>query len=231
VFTTQQETASPSPTVHIPATALLMEGVQRLDEMALFRERVPHGGVCPEVQPGAPAPKELDADMQLVLAYSDGSRTIIDIARETGLGEFQTTKAVYYLMQQKQIVLRAAVRIDDDSVRALVAQFNDVLRDIFVAVATYGGIDQTLTTMSTWLTGSGYAPYFGDHVEEDGSIDAERVLAGLRDAHTDRPLEALHQALHELVAFALFAATSSLPRAQELLLSRDVNRRLKVIRI
>ena len=42
---------------------------------------------------------------------------------------------------------------------------------------------------------------------------------------------ALHQALHELAAFALFAATTTLPRDQELALSRDVNTRLKRLRI
>ena len=41
----------------------------------------------------------------------------------------------------------------------------------------------------------------------------------------------LAQALHELSAFALFAATTSLPRDQELALSRDVNTRLKRIRL
>ena len=47
----------------------------------------------------------------------------------------------------------------------------------------------------------------------------------------DNPMEALHQALHELAAFALFAATTTLPRDQELALSRDVNTRLKRIRV
>ena len=47
----------------------------------------------------------------------------------------------------------------------------------------------------------------------------------------ENPMEALHQALHELSAFALFAATTTLPRDQELALSRDVNTRLKRIRI
>ncbi len=232
VFGTPDPAApSPSTTVHVPATALLMEGVQRIDEMALFRERIPHAGMCPEVITGAPPPKQLDQNMQLVLAYSDGTRTIADISRETGLGDFETTKSVYYLMQQKQVALRAAPLVDEDAVRQLVIQFNDVLRDIFVAVATYGGIDSTQKTIAAWLAGSGYAPLFGERVEEDGSIDPARVIASLHAAHTDRPLEALHQAMHELAAFALFAATGSLPRTQELILMRDVNRRLKAIRM
>ena len=48
---------------------------------------------------------------------------------------------------------------------------------------------------------------------------------------TEHPLEALHQALHELAAFALFSATTTLPRDQELALARDVNARLKAVRL
>ncbi len=66
---------------------------------------------------------------------------------------------------------------------------------------------------------------------QDGSIDVRRVIASLKTIDHPHPLEALHQGLHELAAFALFAATTSLPRDQELVLSRDVNRRLKAIRL
>ncbi len=59
----------------------------------------------------------------------------------------------------------------------------------------------------------------------------ELVVNALDDIQAEHPLEALHQALHELVAFALFSATTALPRDQELVLARDVNQRLKAIRI
>jgi hypothetical protein len=233
VFTTPDEHGAPPPTtVHIPAQSLLMEGVQRIDEMALFRERVPHGRMVPQALDGAPEAK-LDGDASTVLAYCDGTRTIEDIGRETGLGEFGTTKTVYHLLQAGQVVLHDAPKTstDADQVRALVAQFNDVMRDVFLAVATYGGVDQTRETLSAWVQGSGYVPFFGEKVEEDGSIDANLVASALANVQAERPLEALQQALHEMAAFALFAATTSMPRAQEIALSRDVNRRLKAIRL
>jgi len=231
VFTTPDEGAEPpAHTVHVPVQGLLMEGVQRIDEMALFRERIPSSSLCPEVKPGAPE-KELDATAQTVLAYCDGTRDIEDIARETGLGEFLTTKSIYHLLGQGQVSLRSSSTVDGEGVRRLVSRFNDVMRDIFMAVATYGGVDQTRQTLSAWIQGSGYAPYFGNEVEEDGSIDVGRVTGSLQDLRHEHPLEALHQALHELVAFALFSATQTLPRDQELSLARDVNRRLKAIRL
>lgn len=218
-------------TVHLPVQGLLMEGVQRIDEMALFRDKIPHAELCPQRRDDAPEPKKLDRGAERVLELCDGRQTIDDIARVTGLGEFATTKAVYHLIQQKQVELRTPSKVDPDGVRSLVGQFNDVLQDIFMAVATYGGLDQTRMTLDAWIQGSGYGPYFGEGVDEFGAIEAERVVTALEDMDNEHPLEALHQALHELAAFALFSATTALPRDQELTLARDVNTRLKAIRI
>jgi hypothetical protein len=68
-------------------------------------------------------------------------------------------------------------------------------------------------------------------VQDDGSIDAEYVVTALSSVQVENPMEGLLQAFHELSAFALFAATTSLPREQELSLSRDVTQRLKKIRL
>jgi hypothetical protein len=220
----------PAHTVHIPVQGLLMEGVQRIDEMALFRERIPNPQLCPAVREDAPE-RDLDETTRTVLLWCDGGRTIEEIARESGLGEFHTTKTIYHLLQQKQVELHTSGKIDEDAVRRLVMSFNDVMRDIFMAVATYGGIDETRQTLSTWIQGSGYAPFFGREVDEDGTIDANHVIEVLKGVRIERPVEALHQALHELVAFALFSATTALPRGQELSLARDVNQRLKAIRL
>ncbi|MFO0694873.1 MAG: DUF4388 domain-containing protein [Polyangiales bacterium] len=226
-----EQTADPRPwTVHLAIQGLLMEGVQRIDEMALFRDKIPHSQMCP-VKIADGHDKKIDDNGKKVLAICDGTKTIEEIARVTGLGEFLTTKAVYHLLQAKCVNLRSAPKIDPDQVRMLVGKFNDVLQDIFVAVATYGGLAQTRATLEAWIVGSGYAPYFGEGVDDFGAIDAEHVVAALGHIESDEPLEGLHQALHELAAFALFSATTTLPRDQELALARDVNARLKAIRI
>ncbi len=231
VFAVPDDDAEPPVhTVHLPIQVLLMEGVQRIDEMALFRERIPHDDVCPMMQPSATR-LSLDENAQIVLTYADGQRTIEEIARESGLGLFMTVKSLYGMLQQGGVALRAQTQVDADQVKRLVRSFNEVLRDIFMAVATYGGIDQTRVTLEAWINGSGYGPIFGEKVEEDGSISADNVVEALSQIDVDNPMEGLQQALHELSAFALFAATTTLPRDQELALSRDVNSRLKRIRV
>lgn len=229
-FVSEDEGEGPSHAVHLPVAGLLMEGVQRIDEMALFRERIPNDDLVPEIQPRISV-TELDETGQLVLAYADGERSIEDISRETGLGTFHTVKVLFGLLQQGLIVLRPRRSADLEGARRLVGEFNVVLRDIFMAVATYGGVDQTRTTLEAWISGSGYAPIFGEHVELDGTISVETVAAAISTIEVEYPMDGLLQALHELAAFALFAATTTLPREQELALSRDVSQRLKRIRL
>ena len=228
--TVDEDAPQPAHTVHLSVQGLLMEGVQRIDEMALFRERIPDATFCPRRRETAP-PKRLDDNTIQILELSDGRRTIEDISRLTGLGDFHTTKAVYHLLQQGTVELHTSPNVDTGAVRRLVGRFNDVMRDIFMAVATYGGVDNTRNTLAAWIQGSGYAPYFGEEVDVDGSINPETVVDSIERIESNHPIEALHQALHELAAFALFSATTTLPRDQELMLARDINRQLKAIRL
>src|SRR5690606_33996800 len=143
VFSVPDDAAEPPVhTVHLPIQALLMEGVQRIDEMALFRERIPSDDLCPVVEPKATR-LTLDENAQLVIAYADGTRTIEEISRESGLGLFMTIKAIYGMLQQGGVILKRPVALDAEAVQRLVRAFNEILRDVFMAVATYGGIDQT----------------------------------------------------------------------------------------
>lgn len=231
VLSTPDESAPPpAHTVHMPIQALLMESVQRIDEMALFRERIPDSSMCPRIKPGGAEPPE-DSNAAMVYAQCDGTRSVEDIARVTGLGEFLTTKAMYQLLQQGLVTLQTSPQVDEATVRRLVAGFNTIMRDIFMAVATYGGLDETHATLSAWLHGSGYDALFGARVEEDGGVIPDRVVEAVRSAHGDHAIETVHHALHELAAFALFSASTTLPRDQELQLARDINRRLKAVRL
>ena len=110
-------------TIHVPIQGLLMAGVQRIDEMALFRERVPSSSFCPDPSGSVPPPPSLEHDARQVLALCDGERSIDELARRTGLGEFAATKAVYHLLQAKTVALKAPRAVDPGKVEALVERF------------------------------------------------------------------------------------------------------------
>jgi hypothetical protein len=78
--------------------AMLLDGLRRLDEMELYRTRVPGA----EVVPRATRKKitvTLDPDAARVLALADGVRSVATISIATALGEFEATKAVYKLLE------------------------------------------------------------------------------------------------------------------------------------
>ena len=233
-FTAPDETGAPPPaTVHLPVHVLLLEGVQRIDEMALFRERIPNGKLVPELKEGAKQPTTLDESGAKVFALIDGHRSVLDIARETGLGEFEATKIVYHLLTTNVASLHAGAKTtaSDDEVQTLLASFNAILKDIFTALAKHGAQESTFATVHTWLKTGGHGALIGDGLMTDGTIDARQVASNIAKGGTDHPLEMLHRSLHQLAGFALFTATMALPRDEEVLLSRDVNKRLKAIRI
>jgi len=76
---------------------MLLDGLRRLDEMELYRSRVPG----PEAKPratGKAVADALEADLQRLLALADGSRSVADLAAAATLGEFDATRAVYKLV-------------------------------------------------------------------------------------------------------------------------------------
>ena len=84
--------------------ALLLDGLRRLDEMELFRGRVPGLHVRPRPTALPPA-DELGHEAKLLLDACDGARTLAQIAVETALGEFEATRTAYRLVVAGLLVL------------------------------------------------------------------------------------------------------------------------------
>jgi hypothetical protein len=236
-FTSPQELdAAPPATVHMPLQAMLMEGVQRLDEMALFRERIPHNRLFPSAtsssQSMPPSSGALDLNAMLLLELCDGARDIDELSRLTAFGEFPTLKLIYGLLRTGQVELLAGPSLDPRAAELMIWLFNDIMRDIFLAVATYGSSDNVRRTISRWIEGSPYHALLGSEVDVDGTLHAPSVVHRLSEqSHGKEPLRTLHQALHELIAYALFTVSNNLPRHEELSLSREVNHRLKQLKL
>jgi hypothetical protein len=230
-FVAPPENSPPPPTTfHLSIQGLLMEGVQRIDEMALYRERIPHNRFFPAEKPNAKRDK-LEAATLTVLDLCNGARSIDELMRLSGIGEFLTVKAVYTLMRGGQLQLRRGPTLDGAAARRLVRQYNDIVRDIFVVIATYGTMERASRALSTWLAGSAHGSVLGEQVDIDGSLDAAQVIERLTHHSGDDPMSDLHRALQELAAYALFFASNGIPRNEERTLARSVNHRLTQLRL
>ena len=80
--------------------ALLLDGLRRLDEMELYRSRVPSSESRP-TRTGRALPdtdETLTAEARQLYALVDGTKSIADLAMATALGEFEVTKAAFKLL-------------------------------------------------------------------------------------------------------------------------------------
>ena len=80
--------------------AMLLDGLRRLDEMELYRTRVPGPDVVPRPTGKRADGAAVQPEERQLLALADGKRTLADLALATALGEFETTKAAYALIER-----------------------------------------------------------------------------------------------------------------------------------
>lgn len=229
VFTTPDPTApSAALSLHLPVRPLLMQGIQRLDEMELYRDIIPSDDVM--LQPRADADvSSLESDAQRVFAMLDGATPLDAIARAADLGEYEVTRIAYNLVKSRRATVGSRTGVDEDVLDALVDAFSEILKDIFTTIGLHGDRDAALAMLGAWVQGCGYDSVFGQSVVARGLLDKEHVRGWVASAREGNPLASFHQVAHELVSFAMFCAGTALPREQELALSRDVNQRLTAI--
>jgi hypothetical protein len=94
-------------TLAVPTTKIVMEGIRRLDEWNKFSTRIRDTGMLLEPVPGkVPGTgREQDAtpEERKVLGLVNGIRTVSEISRLSGQGEFETYSALYDAMQAGEI--------------------------------------------------------------------------------------------------------------------------------
>ena len=92
------------------SAVLLMEGARRSDEWELLAEKIPDTRLIPEfVMPDdSQAGKQitLNTSEWMVLAKIDGQRSLAEIARESGLSEYQVCRLLYPLVTNNLLRLR-----------------------------------------------------------------------------------------------------------------------------
>jgi len=86
-----------SHSIQLSTQSLLMDSIRKIDEMAHFRKRIPHGRLYVARKRGSDGKLEEDEDR--VLGLLDGRRTILDLGHAARLSEFDITKVVYRLLE------------------------------------------------------------------------------------------------------------------------------------
>jgi hypothetical protein len=213
----------------ISAQALVMDGVTRMDEIRYFREKVPSAEYVP-VRANAPTPPlpEYEPTFRAI----DGSRSIKELGRVTGRGEFAITKDVYGLERSGHVLIQSPRRPGGPD--ALIDLGNRVLKAVHAEADTAGKGRELRKGLASFASaGSGaYGVLFamaGPGV--DGALDAKRLVANLQwlapDSAAPDSVEAtLRRMLYEYVSFAIFCVGAAAGRQREEALSGRLSAQL-----
>ena len=229
----------PTSQLQVSTKTLLFESVRRIDELSYFKEKLPSPDLV--LIRREPQPTErLGPREQRALGLVDGMATLGSIARRSHLGEFETTKIMYQLLQsgfvqlrQKATALDAVRRGDsiDDVYRRIVDTFNDVYAKIHAAVAAKGKLESLDKGLESFFGSvADFAPLFvGVDVGSDGKLPESNILANLEMAPTDNKIEYLHRGLNELLFFELFTAGEAVDRREEMELHQRLSEILRTL--
>lgn len=76
---------------------LLMDSIRKIDELAQFRKRIPHGKLF--VIRKKPSDGKLEPEEDQMLAAIDGTRTVIELGQQLKISEFDATRIIYHLAE------------------------------------------------------------------------------------------------------------------------------------
>jgi hypothetical protein len=197
----------------LSVATLVRDGVRRMHETRFFRTRIPSPLHVPVATAQTPPP---EADLALVFAAMDGTRSILDIGRSLGLGEFDVTRAVFQLAQAGLAAIRpprlspgAAVEVYNAAIALLLRELDAIDEGDGVRLQLASRV-ASMAQLGRALSGAGPA--------DDGTFEGARVAENIAQLPPAEAAEVTEESLglwlHEHASYALFLARPHLRRAQ-----------------
>lgn len=188
-------------------TTLLRDGIRRMHEMRYFRARIPselHVPVATGVS-FSPAP-----EVAAVHALVDGKRTVADIARATGTGEFEVTRALFHLVQTGHVEVKRPRLTTPEMVEV----YNSAIALLLRELDAMDEGDSIREQLATFAAKPPYAALFAQAgPADDGTLDGARIALNL--VGPEAPPDAASRFagwLHDYASYALFLARPHLRR-------------------
>jgi hypothetical protein len=215
--------------IQVSTQSLLMDAIRKIDEMAHFRKRIPHGRMYVAKKRASDGALEADEDRMLSLAT--GERTVFELATAAHLSEFDATKVIFRLLEggfasiaehKLGAVAAAAPAQPAQAARAggagraeaqrVTQTFNAIFRDITREVAKRQMQQELLASANAALAGKGLSAspvLVGLSFDKDGNLPETRLIEQFERARAQlgsEPVAALRQALSDVMFFMLFQA-------------------------
>ncbi len=240
-YLVDEDVAAPGAPLAVNTQTLLMDGIRRIDEMTLFRARIPGAGAFLRRREPRRAVTLRPVESTLV-DLVDGRRTVAEIASAAHLNAFDATKILFHLAEAgyvEAVAEPAAAPADPAARRTAIAGGLTDLYRLALAALPVEARPAALSTVRAFLVdpSSRFAPLWrGVAPGPDGGVDPAAILANL--ARVDGPALAkleptgdpdrlLVDGMKELLLFWLYLAGERIAREADEALSSKVKRRLE----
>jgi hypothetical protein len=202
-----------------------MDGVTRMDEIRYFREKVPSAQYVPVRAPSPPAAPH--AEYEQTYALIDGLRSVAELGRVSGRGEFAVTKDVYGLERSGHVDIQPPRR--GGGALAVLQLANRLLSAIHAdadAVGKGRELRKGLASFASGGSGTHGALFLMAGPQPDGSLDISRIEKNVQrfGVAAERTLRRM---LYEYVSFAIFCVGAAAGRQREEALSQALRAELK----
>lgn len=203
--------------------AIIMEGIRRLDEGEMIRERITSLVVVYSVVPGSEAqlPSLELSDQEMDLFHLiDGARSIRALIRDSSLTEFETLRILYQLVRARLIEevreekKRTPVFLDvEDSPELLriISTYNDMFGRLFDSLASAVGENRAREIfMTTLQNAEANELWNGVFFDQDGRFDENMLIANISELPLEQRKSVLEDGLNTLLSIHLFEVSQHL---------------------
>ncbi len=235
-----EDPAEPSAApLSVSTQSLLMEGMRRIDELSLFKARIP-GPHAFLRRREPPRPVTLRPTEHELLALVDGRRTVAEVAAAAHVSEFEATKILFHLADAGYVEAGGEPAASGDPAErsaAILAGANALLREVTAAVPADARAS-FLAEARAFLSDAAnpFAALLGGvALAEDGGLAEDALAARLAalerrtlaqlDPSAERP-RVLLLALREALFFWLFLAGPRVEHGADEALGRGLKAKL-----
>jgi len=210
---------------------LIMEGLRRVDERAVYMQKVKSLDAIPVATGNVP--NDLDSVSQKMVALIQaGVSDVKELLRRSGSGEFDALRLLSHMVERGVVNMEEAPTVKVEGVLGEVVKiFNGVL------VAMHGVVSaknpqfrEEISRFMKDLPQPFSYVFRQTTLKEDGSVDGGRILANLAGLEEGDKLRLLSESLSELVYMECIAARRELGAADSANLIKrvqDVSKRVQ----
>ena len=207
-------------------SSIIMEGIRRIDEGALIRERITTlDAVYGKLSGGEVHVDSLDLSDTEVHLYTliDGRRSIRELLRETRLTEFEAFRILYQLVSARLIEevreekQSSPVYLDvEDSPELLriISSYNDMFGRLFATLAGKVGESKARDVfMTTLQNAEANELWNGVFFDQSGRFDENMLVANISELPFEQRRAVLEEGLNTLLSIHLFEVSQHLDSA------------------